>query len=351
MLNRLPLFALLAACNTFDNVEEACLDEVPGGSELADLESVEVASRLNCYRRIAKASKVRIDRHVQTAVVGHTNYLDQNTPIDNVFSQLQGNPGYTGQTLNDRLTAAGYTQPANTSAQQIWLGFSGQAAEQISGGDHFDYWFANPFVRPSFLEPVVDSVGLDVGGYVYTPDENTGIDPYPVAYTYYNLIYGYSNPVVAEIPKVYPRKGQIDAPGEYLHLSEGDGLEFGRTYGYPITFTVGSRETGFTVDQAIVAGPNGTVPFQLIFGSQGTGGFEVQNSAILVPDEPLIPGATYRARVQLTTDQGTRVAKTEFTVGPDTRPIPQAYADLALRRLEEAGDELPVLTYHIGAPD
>ena len=275
----------------------------------------------------------------------HTLYLETNTPQLNLFFERQGDPSFTGASGRDRLGVTGYVLPDGSTLQSVALSFAGPSAQEIQGGDHLEFWFANPFIRPVFLQPSMSGFGVDVARYVYTPDESTGFEPFDMAVAYYEMVYQSVVPAIAEIPVVYPRNGQVDAPGVYLHLSENDGLEFGKTYGYPITFTVGTNETGFVVDQAIMSGPEGTVSFQTIYGDAASGGFDVYNSVILVPDAPLAAGSTYKARVQITTDQGTRVAKTEFTVGTNTRPVPASFS------ARGATEELPVLTYELGTSD
>ncbi len=311
----------LGGCNPPTTLAEACPETVPGGENITEAEDLQIAHRINCYRRLAKASKARVDPTIQRAVENHRAYIELNRPERNFFAEDAGLEGFTGNTALDRLEAEGYTMPPSTGLLEVFMLINGDAANQIEGAEHIDLWFADPFMRPAFLQPVVNGIGVATARYTYEWPPEVGLPPTDRAGVYYNILYTYTEPAVATIPRIYPRNGQTDAPGSYVHLSMGDPLEFGRTYGYPITFTVGSNETGLKVEQAIFSGPEGSLPFQLFYGADASGGFGLFNSAILVPDAPLTAGATYTALVEITTDQGIRRARTTFTVGQDIRPI------------------------------
>jgi hypothetical protein len=333
----LALSGLLAGCNSFTTVEEACLEVNPGEGIITEDDDLAVFERLNCYRRLAKSARVQANPDLQAAVEGHRDYLELNTPFLNHFQQIEGNEGFTGSSAEDRLDAAGYQFQNNTALLQVATVQFGEIAQSISGVQHLDFWFADPFIRPAFLQPNLESAGVAIADYIVPAFEDGGED-IPLNLAYYNIVYRYITPAIAEAPKIYPRNGQLDAPGSYIHLSQGDALEFGQTYGYPITFTVGSRETGLVVDQFSLQGPDGALPAQVITGEDAQGVVGLANTAILVPDAPMTVGGEYTAFIQIVTDQGVRRARTTFTIGNDTRPLPAA----ALGRL--APEELPVIT-------
>lgn len=331
---RLTVLALLVGCNDFTTLEEACLDEVPGQSNITDAEDVEIATALNCYRRLANEPKARIDPAIQQSVEGHRDYLQLHAPFLNIRTQDPTQEGFTGANGVDRLNAAGYMMPANSALLELYTVFYGETASLFAGRQHIDFWFADPFVRPAFLQPLLAGSGVATAEYTVEYPEDIGLDPDDVSVAYYNMVYTYASPPIAETAKAYPRNGQVDAPGSYVHLSANDALEEGRTYGYPITFTVGSRETGLVVEQAIISGPDGSIPFEIIYGDDAGSGVGLFNTAILVPDSPLTAGGTYTALVQLATDQGIRRARTTFTVGTDIRPVPPILTARRLPRIE-----------------
>lgn len=331
MKTHLLVLLSLTGCYNFETVEEACLDEVKGGSAVTDPLDLEAISRLNCYRRLAKAPAVAVDERVQQAVEDHVLYLETNTPYLNLRAQSSLLPGYTGTTGLDRLEAAGYTLQTNTQLLEYVTQVPNEYIAEIAGGQkHLDFWFASPFVRGEMLQPVMPHAGLATAYYTYEAPE---IDPIDLAVTYHNFIYRYASPAIMENPKIYPRNGQLDAPGSYIHLTTRPELEFGQLYGYPITFTVGTTETGLVVDQAGLSGPDGSLPFQLIYGDAFTG---VGNTVIMVPDDPMTPGQVYTAFTQITTDQGTRRARSVFTIGADAQS-----AAITARMLELPKEELP----------
>lgn len=334
MTYRFLALVALTGCNSFTTIDEACLDEVPGQSFITDGEDVEIAARVNCYRRVANTPKAPIDEAVQQAVEAHRDYLELNTPQLNLRVENGLLEGFTGANASDRLQATGYTFQPNTSLLEITTAFYGDLAMQFTGAEHLEFWFADPFLRPAFLQPQIADFGLATAEYVIPAPPDTESPEVPISLAYYNVVYRYLSPAVAEAAKAYPRNGQVDAPGNYLHLGQNDALEFGRTYGYPITFTVGSRETGLVVDQFNLRGPNGSVPAQVLTGADAAGSVGLTNTAILVPDDPLVSGGEYTAFIQIITDQGIRRARTTFTVGTNNRPLP---VGLGLR-------ELPVIS-------
>lgn len=315
---------LLFGCNTFTTVDEACSDSVAGANSVTRAGDLEIVQRMNCYRRVAKRPKGPVNPAVQEAVEGHRDWMEANAPDLTLFSQVPGTPGYTGNSALQRLDAAGYTMPANGALLEVGL-WADASYGLPSGGGLFDFWFEDPFARPAWLQHTVLAVGASEGEYTVVYSPTLGLDDQTRQLLYFNVIYTRPSTPYAEPAVVYPRNGQVDVPPDYVHLLDAtDKLEIGRTYGFPITFTVGVSETGLEVTQASlrrVDTSEAAVPFQVILGDTGflSG---LSNTVIMVPDRPLSTGATYQANARLKSDQGERVARTTFTVGGASRPVP-----------------------------
>jgi hypothetical protein len=323
-MRTLPLLALLG-CNTFTTVDEACLDAVPGSGAVARATDLELFDRANCHRRLAKRPKLVVERLVQQAVEGHRDWLEINAPRLSPFSQRPSTEGFTGTNAKNRLDAEGFTFISDSALLEIMTIVPGDLGIP-TGGEYFDFWFEDPFVRPAWLQSVIYSAGAAEADYTLVYDPDLGIEDEPVHLQYWNIIYSTPPVPYAEVPVAYPRNGQLDVPPDYVHLSSNTGLELGGVYGFPITFTVGSTETGLDVMQASIRGPEGSVPFILLFGAQATTGNTLQNSVVLVPEDPFQTGGEYQVDVRIKTDQGERRATTAFTVSGESRPIPGGFA-------------------------
>jgi hypothetical protein len=343
----LPLFALFAlagGCNTFQTVDEACLDSVPGEDAVTAATDKAIVRRMNCYRRLAKRPRAPVNKAVQEAVEAHGDWIDLNRPSpESLRNENRGSEGFTGFNSIERLEAAGFIFPANSEVLEVITIEQAEFAGFWVGPEHFDFWFADPFLRPSFLQPIVSGTGVTEGLYEREFPPETEVPNLPVSYMYWNVIYAVPPQPYAEVPVMYPRSGQTDAPPVYQHLSGNQSLELGRTYGYPITFTVGSRETGLTVTQASLreVGSEVELPFTMLTGNDAITALRLRNTAIMVPEQVFTPGRTYQANVKIKTDQGERRASTVFTVGTESRDVPAGL----LRQVEEFG--IPLYDYSV----
>ncbi|MEZ4321295.1 MAG: hypothetical protein R3F61_27715 [Myxococcota bacterium] len=344
----ISLFAFLAftsGCNTFETVESACLDVSPGEGNITDDVDRDVFRRMNCYRRLAKRPRTAVNPLVQDAVEAHNDWILQNNPRpETLANENGGSAGFTGGNGVARLTAAGYTFPAHSELLELVLREEGEFASFVVGADHFDFWFADPFVRPAFLQPSMLGGGVVQDEYLRTFPEETAVPDLPISYTYWNLIYQTPVTPYAEIPVIYPRNGQTDAPPVYVHLSSSQSLELGQTYGYPVTFTVGSRETNLQVTQASFrrVSDDAELPITVLTGDDAITALRLRNTAIIVPEQPLTPGATYQADIRIKTDQGERRARTQFTCGSMSRDIPAGLSRMAVEL------DRPLLDYRLG---
>lgn len=349
----LALAAVTGGCNTFTTVEDACLDQSPGEANITEASDAAIFNRMNCYRRVSKRVKAPVDKLVQLAVENHRDWAELNAPSpETLRSEAAGTELFTGNNVIQRLTGpdVGYIFQPNTEVLEVVTIEVGDYGDFFVGEQHFDFWFDDPFLRPSFLQNVVTGAGVAEGSYIKTFPVEFGIPDQPVSFMYWNIVYSSPAQPYAEVPVMYPRSGQTDAPPRYVHLSGNQSLELGRTYGYPVTFTVGTRETGLEVTQASFRriddnGEDEQLPFIVLTGNDAITALRLRNTAILVPELPLEPGSTYQADVKIKSDQGERRARTLFTVGGESRDIPPG----VLRQAVEL--DMPVYDYQVFSLD
>lgn len=330
-MRTVPLVAFAIACNTFTTVEEACLEEVPGAGAATRPTDVELHARANCHRRLAKRPRARVDRLIQGAVEGHRDWLELNAPDLSYFSQDPSTEGFTGRTARARLDAQEYVFPTDSALLEIVTWWRGPGADQVPrGGEYFDFWFEDPFIRAGWLQPTIYGAGAAEADFTVVFPEALGFDDEPVHLMYWNVVYAVPRVPYAEIPVAYPRNGMTGVPADYTHITGIGALELGRTYGFPITFTVGSTENDVRVTQASMVAGEAQVPFTALSGSDATAFGSLTNTVIIVPDEPLQTGATYTVNVRISSSQGERSARTTFTVGGESRVIPSSAREAAL---------------------
>ena len=325
----MPLIALaagLSGCASYATVQEACdsFESIPGEQFITRAEDVELITRATCYRRVAGKDRIRVVEPVQRAVENHRDWLETNAPNPlAIFTESRGTPGFTGTNATRRLQETNYAFPANFQLLEVATFESGEEfANVLEGAGYIDFWWDVPTMRPAWLQPTIQAAGGTTGDYVQTfPDVDAAVD-IPTSFQYWNMVYAFPAAPYAEPAIEYPVNGQQDVPPTYTHLTSSTVFEFGRTYGYPVTFTVGSRENGLTIDSAAIIGPEGAVGISVLTGDDALTFGRLSNTAIVIPDRPLTAGAEYTASVKITTDQGTRRASTTFRTGGTARVVP-----------------------------
>ena len=318
----------------FETVDLACEGEFPGLEFISDPETIEAATRLNCYRRAARVPRLRVDETVQEVAELHSDYLEAHPTLLAFDFQNSANELFTGSNDLERLRAAGYVEPTNPGYLFLTTWVEGDLTNSFNGAYWSDFWWTNPTSRVDLMQSRVQAAGLDIARYevpAFDPDE----PPIPVEVMRWMFVIPTPPDTVAESIISYPTNGQLDVPPSYAHLTnlQNDVLTPGETYGYPIVFQVGVAETGLTVVQSYFGQldvENGGLGHQLMFGGSLSGTFD--NSVVLVPDEPLLPQQDYLAIVTLQTNQGLRRKRVQFRTGGQPLVPP---AGLNLRTMAE----------------
>jgi len=180
------------------------------------------------------ARNARID----TAAVGHSNYLRLNNTVSH--SQTQGSQGYTGAQLSDRFAAAGYTL-----AQPYAYGEVISAASERSGFYHAEELIAAIYHRFVIFEPVFKEMGAGAatgnGNYTYFTADLAAVNGYGA---------GLGRGRIAN----YPATDQTGVPVNFFSDNESpDPVPNQNEVGYPISvhadISAQLRVTSFTVRQ------------------------------------------------------------------------------------------------------
>jgi len=287
MMHRFALAATLAmtACGpNFDTIDEACHERVPGAQHGTD-EAEDTLSRINCHRRVAGISRLRLHPNIQEAAVdqarsGELRSLDQLT-----------------QVLREQNYA--FSQARSFA---LWSMLAGAPAE-LSPAARVDQIMAEPYLRQVLLQPSSRHAGAaqdgDLLSMVLTYD-------YPPRERSFRTI-------------VYPADGQLDAPATWLSRMEGvDGIPSGML-GYPITVTVGGSTDqpfgsldphGIEVRDVVLEGPDGPIEVAVVLPSNTQ--VLLMFTALFVPLSPLEPDADYAFSARVTWSSGGRTVRSEF---------------------------------------
>lgn len=162
------------------------------------------------------ARNVRLD----TAAAGHSNYLRLNNTVSH--DQAAGNPGFTGATLENRITAAGYTLTRPYAFGEVI-----SAAGDRSGFYHAEELITAIYHRFVILEPVFKEMG-------------TGASTSGSNYTYFTADFaasaGYGPGLGRGRVASYPGDGQVMVPTTFLSDTESpDPVPNQNAVGYPVS--------------------------------------------------------------------------------------------------------------------
>lgn len=319
MLNRMPLLMLiLSAClPSFETVEEACDGKVPG-SKNAPEQAIDAMARVSCYRRLTKLTRARIEPRLQEASEAHNLYTRAQATEEALaawtffFEEEAGQPHYTGVTVYDRAEAAGYPV-ANDGGLGVW---QFEYLDDQSATDRIDFWFPDPDVRQSYLQPAWVGGAYAAGPSDHVPDSMLA-----------NMEIFYQIPTLdhAGTPVTYPVDGQREVHTSYEPIDPSSfGYGLGEL-GYPITVTVGSTTAGsgenpheLEVHRAVLTGPTGEL--LLLTAIPGEHPL-LRYTVAFVPELPLEANTEYNFSAELSwTDQPNRNIDLTFTTGSEPSP-------------------------------
>lgn len=243
------------------------------------------------YRRTgiglsALARNARLD----TAAAGHSNYLRLNNTVSH--DQVAGRQGYTGATLQQRLTAAGYTLSNPYAFGEVI-----SAANDRSGFYHAEELIAAIYHRFVILEPVFREAGTGASS-----SSN---------YTYFTADFaasgGYGPGLGRGRIATYPSDGQVMVPTTFLSDTESpDPVPNQNAVGYPVSVHADITAT-ITVTSFTMRPRNGAQMTTRLLSS-ATDAHTSSHAASIVPLTTLTANTIYDVSFSGTVD-GTAVTR------------------------------------------
>ena len=211
-----------------------------------------------------------LDRNtfIDTAALGHSQYLRLNSTVSH--DQVEGQPGFTGVKLLNRLATAGYALDGNWAVGEVI-----SAAGSTSGFFHAEELIAAIYHRFVIFEPRFREIG-------------TGAVTASGTYTYFtadlaangNLGAGLGAGKIA----AYPVDGQTAVPTDFLSDNEApDPVPDQNQVDYPISVHADSGRTGDLTVQSFTVAPRGGTALTTRLLSHATDSSTSAKVAAIVP--------------------------------------------------------------------
>ncbi|MFS2006049.1 CAP domain-containing protein [Duganella sp. CT11-25] len=288
---RLPLAALLAtlllaACGggggsdttavTGPTTTPSAPMQEPGAPTLTGNNALDGYNWIN-YRRAQLGLSVLVrNSRIDAAAQGHSDYQRTNNTI--THEQTPGQPGFTGVTLTDRLTAANYAL-----IRPYALGEVISATSNSTGFYQAEELIAAIYHRFVIFEPIFKEIGAGAAttsnGYTYFTADFT-------------VVNGYSGLGAGQFV-VYPVNNQVNVPTNFFSDSESpDPVPGQNEVGYPISVHADNGGSGVTVQNFSVA-PRGGSTLAVRLLSNATDGDTGRSGAAIVPLAPLRNATIY----------------------------------------------------------
>ena len=262
----------------------ASATQSPTPTSLAN-DAVEMLRVHNDLRAAVGAPAVRADERVTIAAQRHAEYLARNDALGH--DETPGAPGFSGVFVRDRLAAQGYT---DTTASEVATSFS-------SGTEGVRSLWVLPYHRLGLMHPHAIVAGwghAEISGRKIT----VGV-----------IVYDFSAPAPDRVRAPAPAQR---VAGTYSGDEVPDVLPAGasRPVGYPIMVVFSSaREVDLRSARLTqVGGPD--------FAYHVVPQLYERDYVAIIPASPLVPGARYRVRLDLTVAGADMVEEWEFESAP-----------------------------------
>lgn len=229
---------------------------------------------------------------IDAAAQGHSEYQRTNNTV--THEQTPGKPGYTGTTLLDRLTAAGYHFANNNYAYGEVI----SATTNTSGFYMAEQLITAIYHRFVIFEPVFKEIGsgsaTTSAGYTYFTSDFTANDGYGPGIGTGNIV-------------TWPFNGQTSVPTNFFSDYESpDPVADRNEVGYPISVHANIDETVTT--QSFSVRPHGGSDLQVKLLTRSGDPETPVSAAAIIPLVPLAPATTYDVSFTGTVD-GQAVSK------------------------------------------
>lgn len=252
----------------------------PGAPTLTGNVAFDGYTWINYRRAQLGLSTLTRNANIDLAAQGHSDYLRVNNTV--THEQTAGQPGFTGATLKDRLTASNYALSGSYAIGEVI-----SAATNNSGFYQAEELITAIYHRFVIFEPVFKEIGTGAatasGGYTYFTADFTAVNGYT------NSGIGSGNMIT------YPFNGQTAVPTNFFSDSESpDPVPDQNEVGFPISVhtDIDSTRTAVVVQSFTVAPRGGTaltVRLLTHASEQETTG----SAAAIIPLAPLRSATTY----------------------------------------------------------
>ncbi len=236
------------------------------------------------------------NEQLNKAAVGHSNYLRLNNTVSH--DQVAGNPGFTGASLADRLTASGYTLGGSYAYGEVI-----SAATDRAGFYHAEELIAAIYHRFVIFEPMFREMG-------------TGASTASGSYTYFTADMATRNGFGTGLGKgkivAYPKNGQTAIPTTFDSDTESpDPVPNVNRVGYPIS--VHSDITGNVTVTSFTVRPRGGAQMSTRLLTSATDQHTPVHAAAIVPLSTLTSNTTYDVTFSGTVDSVAVTKNWSFT--------------------------------------
>jgi len=251
----------------------------PGAPTLTGNTALDGYNWLNYRRAQLGLSSLARNSQVDTAALGHSNYLRLNNTVSH--EQTVGAPGFTGANLTSRLTAAGYGLTGGYAIGEVI-----SATNNTSGFYQVEELITAIYHRFVMFEPVFKEVGTGAttvtGGYTYFTADLTATN-------------GLGAGIGAGRLVNYPANNQINIPINFLSDTESpDPVPNQNLVGYPVSVHADSGRGGAgVVVRSFTITPRGGSALNTLLLSSATDSRTTASAAAIIPLAPLRRGTVY----------------------------------------------------------
>jgi uncharacterized protein YkwD len=248
----------------------------PGQPALTNNIAVDGRNWINFRREQAGVPTVAQNGRLDTAAQGHSDWQRRNNQVSH--EQVGGTPGFTGASVRDRLTAAGYTFSGSFAYGEVIA-----ATTNRNGFEMVDELITAIFHRFVIFEPIFKEVGT--GGATSSAN-----------YAYFTANFTANNGYGPGVNSIvtWPFSGQAGVTRNFFSDTEApDPIPNANEVGYPIS--VHANITSVVTVQAFTVRPRGgaVLPVALLTKETDARVETPTSAAAIIPLQPLAANTTY----------------------------------------------------------
>lgn len=268
---------LLGACGG-DNSPPSVAISVPGAPVVNSDPDTDALSWMNFRRQQVGLAPVTRNSKIDIATQGHSDYQKANNII--THDQIVGKSGFTGESLRDRLVAAGYDIPVDSFAFGEVISSTGHnvgenAAEDLIGAIYH---------RFVIFEPMYKEAGAG------SATVNNGATYITVNFAAVGLDSGLATGALA----TYPASDQTLVPKSvFTNNEDPDPVASVNEAGYPISVHCNLDNT--LVVTSFTVKPRGGTDLSVQLLTNSVDPYTPSSAAAIIPLQPLTAATTYDA--------------------------------------------------------